>query len=440
VAAAEAVTGASLKTLDSLVSKQLLVRRGDRLHMLQTVREYAIERLDADPTRREWERRLEGWWLQLAREANPHLVRADRGPWLARLDDELPNALAALTRALERGEAEVALELAAELGHYWWRTHGSEHGVSWLEEAVERGGDGSIPARATAHLYRARLRTPRRYEAHREDLHASLDLFRACDHAAGIAACLSHLAVAEAMFGESRLAPDLRDEALRYARRSGDEETLGLALADMALSATSYEEAAGQAPAAVEYLSRTGNLLDLVIVCSVTGYYGLADGRYREGLEWLDQALDAADQLGNRRSVFFIRGNQGLARLFLDELDEAASAFHDSIAAARDVAAEDLVDEALLGMAAVAARREEADRAACLAGAARAHGGPGRNRAEETVVSRMKEDILLPARDRFGRDTWDRAEQQGASLTVQQAIELALIPAGEPRSGHIGVG
>ena len=440
VAAAEAVTGASLNALDSLVNKQLLVRRGDRVQMLQTVREYAIERFGEDAGRREVEKRLEAWWLRLAREANPHLVRADRGPWLVRLDAELANAIAALTRALDHGDVEVALELAAELGHYWWRTHGSEHGVSWLEEAVERGGDGSIPARARAHLYRARLRTARRFAAHREDLHASLDLFRACDGAAGIAACLSHLAVAEAMFGDSSLAPDLRDEALRYARQSRDEETLGLALADIALSASSYEEAAGQAPAAVQYLSRTGNLLDLVIVCSVTGYYAIADRRYREALEWLDQALDAASQLANRRSVFFISGNRGLARLFLDELDEAEHAFRVSIAAACDVAAEDLVDEALLGMAAVAARRGDTDRAACLTGAARAHGGPGRNRAEETVVSRMKEEILHPARHRSGRDKWDRAEQKGASLTVQQAIELALAPAGEFRPGQVSLG
>ena len=119
LAAAELVTGASLDTLDSLVAKQLLVRRDDRLLMLETVREYAAERLaenaDADATYE----RLASWCGDFAREATPHLVRADRAPWLAKLDREYPNALAALSWALDTGRAELALQLVGSLGDYW---------------------------------------------------------------------------------------------------------------------------------------------------------------------------------------------------------------------------------------------------------------------------------------------------------------------------------
>ena len=58
VATAEAVTGASLDILDSLVAKQLLARRDERLLMLETVREYALERLAEDPNRDAVEERL----------------------------------------------------------------------------------------------------------------------------------------------------------------------------------------------------------------------------------------------------------------------------------------------------------------------------------------------------------------------------------------------
>ena len=66
VTAAETVTGASLDTLDSLVAKQLLARRDERLLMLETVREYALERLAEDPNRDAVQERLATWCLELS--------------------------------------------------------------------------------------------------------------------------------------------------------------------------------------------------------------------------------------------------------------------------------------------------------------------------------------------------------------------------------------
>ena len=122
VATAESVTGATLDTLDSLVAKQLLVHRNERLVMLETVRDYARERLGQDPDVDAVHNRLAAWCLCFTREATPHLVRAGRAKWLARLDAEYPNVLAALSWALDSRETSLALELASELGNYWWRS------------------------------------------------------------------------------------------------------------------------------------------------------------------------------------------------------------------------------------------------------------------------------------------------------------------------------
>ena len=144
VATAETVTGASLDTLDSLVAKQLLARRDERLLMLETVREYALERLAEDPDRDAVQERLATWCRDFLREATAHLVRADRVPWLAKLDAELPNALAALSSALEQRDAELALQLVDELGDYWWHTHHSEDALRWINAALELGRDASL--------------------------------------------------------------------------------------------------------------------------------------------------------------------------------------------------------------------------------------------------------------------------------------------------------
>jgi hypothetical protein len=111
VTAAEAVTGASLDTLDSLVAKQLLA-----------------------------------------------LVTADQVPWLAKLDAELPNALAALSSALEQHDAELALQLVDALGDYWWHTHHSEDALRWIDAALELGRDAAPRLRAAALLNRGASR------------------------------------------------------------------------------------------------------------------------------------------------------------------------------------------------------------------------------------------------------------------------------------------
>src|SRR5215208_2331136 len=122
VGAAEAVTGASLEVLESLVDKQLLFRRGDRLNMLETIREYALERFADDRAAMRVRRSLLDWCLGFAREAAPHLQAADRVAWLASLDAELPNLLAALSWALKAGFSDEALELVGDLGTYWWQS------------------------------------------------------------------------------------------------------------------------------------------------------------------------------------------------------------------------------------------------------------------------------------------------------------------------------
>ncbi len=427
VAAAEEVTGASLDTLDSLVAKHLLERRENRLVMLETIREYALEQLAADPDADWVHQRLADWSLSFARAATPHLVQADRDTWLPRVETELPNVIGAVAWALRSGRTEAALLLVGGLAEYWWDTHREEDGLGWIDAALDMTGDAPAQARATALLYRARLNDVRRPQQYRADLQASLELFRACDNPAGIASCLSHLAVAEAWVGHHAEAKALNDDAVRLAERSHDGLILARVLARSVQVAANYDDASRRASIAVAHLTRVGDLFELTRVCTLTGYAAIVDGHFRAALDWLDRALEAARRLkDDAQSTFFIRGNQGLAWLFLDELDEAAQAFRDALAVCRAAEREELVAETLLGMAAVSARRGEFAQAARLAGAARVSGTPEPNRNEDSIWSRLGDEHVAPARQRYGPDRWDRAEQEGASLTVHEAIDLAL--------------
>jgi predicted ATPase/class 3 adenylate cyclase len=427
VATAETVTGASLDALESLVAKQLLVRRDERLLMLETVREYALERLSQEADRDAVQGRLAEWCLSFLREATPHLVRADRAPWLARLDAELPNALAAVSWALAARRPESALPLVDELGEYWFRTHHYEDGLRWVDAALELARDASPLLRAGALLTRGRLTAIRQSdEDYRGYMHASLELYRACDDARGIATCLGHLAFAETWVGNYDEATALGEQAVRYAERSQDEVSIALARSQAAMSGAGYDNAARGARSAVPYLRRVGDLDQLSSVCGTTGYAAIAERRYREALAWLDEALDAARLLDDPAGLLIIQGNQGLARLFLHELEDAGDKFRDALAVHGAAEYQAGVDEALLGLAAVEASRGQLERAAQLTGAAKAYQSPHGFVDEEIIWSRLVDDILAPARDRFGAERWDLAERDGAGPTVHDAIDLAL--------------
>ena len=123
-----------------------------RFGMLETVREYGLERLAASGEAEEIRRRHAAWCLALAEQAE--IVAAWGGPehkrWLDRLEAELPNLRAALAWLAETGDAEASLVLAGALVGVWhFRGHRAE-GRAWLEPALARGGGAPTAARAKA--------------------------------------------------------------------------------------------------------------------------------------------------------------------------------------------------------------------------------------------------------------------------------------------------
>jgi tetratricopeptide (TPR) repeat protein len=414
VGVAERVTGASLDTLDALVAKQLLARRGGRLVMLETVREYARERLAEDPERDNLTERLAHWAAAFAQEATSHLVRADRAVWLATLEAEVPNLLAALSMTLDAQRAELALGLVVAISEYWWRSNRGEDGLHWIEAVLPSTTAGAPRARATCLLYRARLVGARQTERFRADLEASLELFRTCDDIAAVAACVGHLAIAEYWIGNDERAWVHRDEALRLAERVLGETTGASSFADEALvsaasiPAPSWEGTQDTARRVASHLRRSGHLVGLGQVGSVTGYFAITQRRYRDALGWLEDGLEAARRLEDLTLVYLVLGNQGLARLFLDDLDDAEQAFRAGLALCRRAGCEDIFAEPLLGLAAVAARRDDIERAAILHGAAIGRDEGSRSSEERTIWSRLTDEIIAPTRDRHaGR--WERA-------------------------------
>jgi tetratricopeptide (TPR) repeat protein len=132
-----------LEGLSSLLDKSLLrqeemVEEEPRFVMLETIREYARERLELSGEAEETRRLHAEYFLALAEQGASEQQGPEEAAWLERLDLEHDNMRAALSWMLESEEAEAGLRLSGALWRFWWmRGHYSE-GRRWLEEALAK--------------------------------------------------------------------------------------------------------------------------------------------------------------------------------------------------------------------------------------------------------------------------------------------------------------
>jgi predicted ATPase/class 3 adenylate cyclase len=146
--AAEQVAEADLDTLQSLFDKSLVRHTEGRYWMLETLREYAAERLEESGEADKLRRRHAEHFLALAEEAELKL-RHDSREWLDRLEHEHDNLRAALERLEASGEVELVLRLAGAVSRFWYlRGHVAE-GRRRLESAL-RADERPTAARAKA--------------------------------------------------------------------------------------------------------------------------------------------------------------------------------------------------------------------------------------------------------------------------------------------------
>ena len=147
--------------LSALVDKSLLqpVDAGPggepRYRMLETIREYGVERLAEAGTVAEVRRAHARYFRDLVEEAEPHLRRREQLIWLARLGVERDNILAGLRFAADDGDADTAVRIAAALTSYW--VLGGQHaeGMDWLGTAIAVEGQSPSQAYAVCRIYYA---------------------------------------------------------------------------------------------------------------------------------------------------------------------------------------------------------------------------------------------------------------------------------------------
>jgi len=383
--AAEDVTEADLDVLQSLVDKNLLRHTRERFWMLETIREFASERLRSGGEAETLRRRHADHFAAFVREAGTHLERVGRSEWVALIEDDLANIRTAMAWAEETTQGDLIAMLATTLVRFWGPTGRIEEERRWLVSALAIGiDDAMLRARSIGHIGNANYRQGRYAEAlagAEEHLAATRgfggddELFQALSWCANAATALGQRARAETLYVE----------AIAVARRLDDPWKLAYGL---------------------------GNLGDLALI----------EQDYIRGAALSRECAELAAEAGDVTVELVGRLNGATASFHLGQLGEARTEVLNALRLARtaNLAAVPVAFELL---AAIEAREGSATRAAVLMAAGDAYRAESGDSLEPTEQA-LRESSLL-ALERFQIDLND-AFQRGSEMSLDEGVEFAI--------------
>jgi len=234
---------AALEGISSLIDNSLVqpvasVDNEPRFTMLETIREYAIERLEESGEAGAIRRRHARHYLELIETTEPAFFNREWPVWLRRLEQEHDNLRAALQSTLSGGETELALCLAGALVWFWYdRGHLSE-GRRWLATVFAQAVTAPSVARAKA-LIGAGSLAHRQYDLDRavEHLDEGLRLSRELGDDWSSALALINLGLVAHDQGDYARARELHEESLGLCRASGNAWGIGISLSNLGWAA-----------------------------------------------------------------------------------------------------------------------------------------------------------------------------------------------------------
>jgi predicted ATPase/transcriptional regulator with XRE-family HTH domain len=331
-----------LDSLATLVDQSLLqhtdsIEGEPRFTMLETLRAYALEQLDAAGETMLVRQQHALYYVHLAEHVTPHLWGPDQAAWMQRLEAEHDNLRAVLAWSRTPvGEAALGLRLATALHEFWyWGGYVSE-GRGWLEGVVADSAEAAPTLRALV-LARASYFAVQQGDYGQAEVLAetSLTLSRQLHYTIGAALALSVLGMVAYFQADNALAQARYRESLRLFRELADQEQIA-PLLDRLVSLTQAPGNGAQAAAchAEEFaLYRTvGHIRGMCEALTGLGFtmlnlraYGCARALFAEGLT-LARALSA------KRSITGALRGLGETALLEGDYTQAAEHYRASLA------------------------------------------------------------------------------------------------------------
>ena len=460
-----------LDLLTMLVEKSLVIAEEHgtehRYRLLETLRQYAAEKLaDEGATRRTAERHRD-WCVTLAERGETYLRGPEQGEWVQRLEAELENLRSALHLA---GEGLERLRIAAALGGFWYIRGYLREGRAWLRSALTEHPDAPLPLRSKAlkalgDLCWAMADYPEAWAIHQENLALQQDR----GDTGGVAYTLHSLGLILYHQGDHAGACALYDQSLAQVRKLDDRRALGVILTNMAIAQKDRGEyaAAQQALREAERLLRqecnsrglAGNLHSQALIakrCSdyttakvqlaecLTIYMELQDrhgiaatrhtrgevafyeGDYATARACYEEALLVFEDLGAKRYIAGTLCNLGELTCILGEFTASRNYHRRSLELEKEAENRGGILGSLLGFASLEQASGHPERAARLYGAGMTHLEVSGTPLAPNVQSDY-EDSVRALRAALGESDFARLWAEGAALSLEQAIDFAAV-------------
>jgi predicted ATPase/DNA-binding CsgD family transcriptional regulator len=380
------------QTLQSLVEKSLVqtdaVGGADRRYrMLETVRDYALERLAASGELDTTRQRHADYYLGLAEQAEREWYGPEEKAWLFRIEQEHDNVEAVLRWTETKQDGQLSLRIAGALAEYWWVGDYLREGRRWLEQALAMSPNAPTQLRAKALV------------------------------GAGLLVC---------WMGDGRTARALLQQALELA--AGDPVATARALARLGLVAM-YEDEARSAEVLLERsfaIHQAGSQRWQAATLFMLGIARMRLGDLDRAEATLMESLDLSRTVGNRRCAMAV--TTYLAQIKLKQGDDAGAAAlaADALRYAPEVLQPTAQWAAVTTAALVSAHRNDIQRSVRLLAAVEewsastGHVFPARPPDRET-----RAEIMVHARRQMGDAAYETAVREGQALSVDDAVDYA---------------
>jgi predicted ATPase/class 3 adenylate cyclase len=386
LAAAEEVAEADLDVLQSLVDKSLVRRTDERFWMLETIRDFAGERLEQSGEAHALRRRHAVYFRRFAEQMDA-LLRGgepEEGP-VSSLEDEINNLRAAVEGGLETGDIGLVREITASLPMYWLTRGLYSEARSWLDRALALDDAEDVTRR--------RLLSALGTVAYSQG-----------DHAVAVAASDEAASLAMRLAGVTERFQVLKTQATAALRRS-----------DLETAERLYEEALAVAMDVDNGVGTSACRLNLTYVANKTGRHDRAEALLAENLPFVRSK-------GQTRCEAYTLAGMAETAVYRGRMEDAAE---DALGGARRallIGDKPLAAATLDLFAASAAARGDARRAAIILAAteaAREAMGVGPDEDEAAVRARAFDALDDPAS--VIEDVW----AEGTVLDLEATLEVA---------------
>jgi len=442
-----------LDQITKLVDKSMLMadvtEREARYRLLETIREYAREKLMESSELDKLRKRHLDDFVQFAEQAEPRLRGGEQVVWLKRVETEYDNLRAALQWALASRDRDAALRLVGAMFWYWYLRASWSEGQKWLQAALSLDGrDRPQTVQAAEGIDAAsRLALAQRAKAlygagilrfgettvrgvPYSTLEESLHLWRKLDDRWWIAVALKELGYLSVMKGDIPTARAQFEESVAYAQELEDKWPLAVALTRLGTALMRVDTTAAR-PVLEKGVALARAVGDKsVLAYALTSFAGLLylQGDDRAAVRFAEESVSAAREIGSKLEVGLSLNVMGMTLLAVDDPVKAAGSFAEALSLGQESGTKVPIAQALGGLGGVAGATGSPQQAAHLLAAA------------ESMLQRMGIDVaawggevalaykryMQMARSQLDASLFSAALQEGRALTLEQAIEEAL--------------